>query len=67
MESRSNRKNGGTAVTTAFMHDTALKKQIVASPKDATELYKKYTEDQAFQENLNHLIFTLTYPPGKES
>ena len=42
-------------------HDSALRKQIIASLKDSTELYKRYTEDQAFQLDLNELIFTLTY------
>ncbi len=47
-------------------HDSALRKQITASLKDSTELYKKYTEDQAFQDDLNDLIFQLTYRPGKQ-
>ena len=47
-------------------HDSALRKQIVASLKDSTELYRKYTEDQAFQDDLNELIFTLTYRPGDQ-
>ena len=38
---------------------------MVGSLKDSTELYKKYTEDQSFQEDLNKLIFKLTYRPGK--
>ena len=42
-------------------HDSALRKQIVTSLKDSTELYKKYTEDQAFQDDLSELVFTLTY------
>ena len=42
-------------------HDSALRKQIIASLKDSTELYKKYTEDSAFQDDLNELIFRLTY------
>ena len=29
--------------------------------RDNTELYKKYTEDQAFQDDLNEMIFNLTY------
>ena len=48
-------------------HDSALRKQITATLKDSTELYKKYTEDQAFQEVLNELIFKLTYQPGREN
>ena len=36
-------------------HNAALKKQIMASLKDNTEIYKKYTEDQAFQDNLNEM------------
>ncbi len=45
-------------------HDSALRKQIIANLKDITELYKKYTEDQSFQEDLNELIFKLTCQPG---
>ena len=45
-------------------HNSALKKQITATLKDTTELYKKYTEDQAFENDLNELIFNLTYLPG---
>ena len=47
-------------------HDSALRKQIIASLKDSTELYKKYTEDQAFQDDLNEMIFKLTYQPNQE-
>ena len=36
-------------------HNAALKKQITTSLKDNTEIYKKYTEDQAFQDNLNEM------------
>ena len=46
-------------------HNPALRKRMVGSLKDSTELYKKYTEDQSFQEDLNELIFKLTYRPGK--
>ena len=46
-------------------HNAALNKQTTASLKDSTELYKKYTEDQAFQDDLNEMIFNLTYQPGK--
>ena len=34
-------------------HNAAPKKQTTTSLKDNTEIYKKYTEDQAFQDNLN--------------
>ena len=47
-------------------HNAALKKQITASMKDSSELYKKYTEDQTFHDGLNEMIVTLTYQPGKE-
>ena len=47
-------------------HNSALRKQVIASLKDSTELYRKYTEDQAFQDDLNELIFTLTYRPGEQ-
>ena len=45
-------------------HDAALKRQITAMLRDNTELYKKYTEDQAFQDDLNEMIFNLTYQPN---
>ena len=32
--------------------------------RDNTELYRKYTEDQAFQDDLNGMIFKLTYRTG---
>ena len=44
-------------------HDAALKRQITAALRDNTELYRKYTEDQAFQDDLNEMIFNLTYNP----
>ena len=44
-------------------HNAALKKQITASLKDSTELYKNYTEDQ---DDLNEMIVNLTYQSGKE-
>ena len=37
-------------------HDSALKRQITSMLRDNTELYKKYTEDQAFQDNLNEIL-----------
>ena len=43
-------------------HNAALKKQITASLKDSIELYKKHTEDQ---DDLDEMIFNLTYQPGK--
>ena len=45
-------------------HDAAMKRQITALLRDNTELYKKYTEDPAFQEDLNEMIFKLTYNPS---
>ena len=35
--------------------------------RDNTELYRKYTEDQAFQDDLNGMIFKLTYRPNLEA
>ena len=46
-------------------HDAALKRQITAMLRDNTELYKKYTEDQAFQDDLNEMVFKLTYKPDQ--
>ena len=42
-------------------HDSALKRQITASLRDNTELYKKFTEDQDFQHWLSGVIFAATY------
>ena len=47
-------------------HDAALKRQITAVVRDNTELYRKSTEDQAFQDDLNGMIFKLTYRPNLE-
>ena len=44
-------------------HDAAVKRQVTAMLRDNTELYRKYTEDQAFQDDLNEMIFKLTYKP----
>ena len=46
-------------------HDAAMKRQITAMLRDNTELYRKYTEDQAFQDDLNGMIFKLTYRPNQ--
>ena len=46
-------------------HNAALKRQITTSLKDGRELYKQYTEDQAFHDDLNEMIVNLTYQPGK--
>ena len=46
-------------------HDAALKRQITVMLRDNTEIYRKYTEDQAFQDDLNGMIFKLTYQPNK--
>ena len=47
-------------------HDGALKRQITAALRDYTEVYRKYTEDQAFQDDLNEMIFKLTYKPSQQ-
>ena len=70
------RMNGDEAYQNAKMHsdrqnakiehDAALRRQITAMLRDNTELYKKYTEDQAFQDDLNEMIFNLTYRPTQE-
>ena len=46
--------------------DAALRRQVNAMYRDNTEFYKKYTEDQAFRDDLIEVIFKLTYQnPGK--
>ena len=57
-----NAKMSSDSQTAWIEHNAALKKQITASLKDSTELYKKYTEDQY---DLNEMIFNLAYQPGK--
>ena len=47
-------------------HDSALKRQITASLRDNTELYKKFTEDQDFQYWLSGVIFAATYKPSSD-
>ena len=47
-------------------HDAALKRKITAALRDYTEVYRKYTEDQAFQDDLNELIFKVTYQPNQQ-
>ena len=48
-------------------HDAALEEaDNRGAPRDNTELYRKYTEDQAFQDDLNEMIFKLTYRPNQE-
>ena len=42
-------------------HDASVKRQVTAMLRDNTELYRRYTEDQAFQDDLNEMIFNLTY------
>ena len=46
-------------------HDAAIRRQITVMLRDNTELYKKYTEDQDFQDDLNEMIFKLTYETGR--
>ena len=46
--------------------EAALKRQITAMLKDNTELYKKFTEDPAFQQWLSGVIFTATYDQMKD-
>ena len=41
--------------------DAAMKRQVTSLLRKHTEFYKKYTEDQAFQDDLNETIFNLTY------
>ena len=60
-EAYQNAKMNSDRQNARIEHDAALKRQITAMLRDNTELYRKYTEDQAFQDNLNRVIFKLTY------
>ena len=62
-EAYKNAKMNSDRQSARIEHDAALKRQITAMLRDTTELYRKYTEDQAFQEDLNDMIFKLTYSP----
>ena len=60
-EAYQNAKMNSDRQNARIEHDAALKRQITAMLRDNTELYRKYTEDQAFQDDLNRVIFKLTY------
>ena len=60
-EAYQNAKMNSDRQNARIEHDAALKRQITAMLRDNTELYRKYTEDQAFQDDLNGMIFKLTY------
>ena len=60
-EAYQNAKMNSDRQNARIEHDAALKRQITAMLRDNTELYRKYTEDQAFQDDLNRMIFKLTY------
>ena len=64
-EAYQNAKMNSDRQNARIEHDAALKRQITAMLRDNTELYRKYTEDQAFQDDLNGMIFKLTYQPNK--
>ena len=62
-EAYQNAKMNSDRQNARIEHDAAMKRQITAMLRDNTELYRKYTEDQAFQDDLNGMIFKLTYKP----
>ena len=64
-EAYQNAKMNSDRQNARIEHDAALKRQVTAMLRDNTELYRKYTEDQAFQDDLNGMIFKLTYKPDK--
>ena len=59
-EAYQNAKMNSDRQNARIEHDAALKRQITAMLRNNTELYRKYTEDQAFQDDLNGMIFKLT-------
>ena len=64
-EAYQNAKMNSDRQNASVEHDAALKRQVTAMLRDNTELYKKYTEEQAFQDDLNGMIFKLTYQPNQ--
>ena len=64
-EAYQNAKMNSDRQNARIEHDAAMKRQITAMLRDNTELYRKYTEDQAFQDDLNGMIFKLTYQQEK--
>ena len=64
-EAYQNAKMNSDRQNARIEHDAAMKRQITAMLRDNTELYRKYTEDQAFQDDLNGMIFKLTYHPDQ--
>ena len=62
-EAYQNAKMNSDRQNARIEHDAAMKRQITAMLRDNTELYRKYTEDQAFQDDLNGMIFKMTYKP----
>ena len=66
-EAYQNAKMNSDKQNARIEHDAALKRQITAMLRDNTELYRKYTEDQAFQDDLNGMIFKLTYRHQRDS
>ena len=52
-EAYQNAKMNSDRQNARIEHDAAMKRQITAMLRDNTELYRKYTEDQAFQDDLN--------------
>ena len=64
-EAYQNAKMNSDKQNARIEHDAALKRQVTAMLRDNTELYRKYTEDQAFQDDLNGMIFKLTYQQEK--
>ena len=64
-ETYQNAKMNSDRQNARIEHAAALKRQINEMLRDNTELYRKYTEDQAFQDDLNGMIFKLTYQQEK--
>ena len=65
-EAHQNAKMHSDRQNARIEHFAALKRQITAMLRDNTELYKKNTENQAFQDDLNEMVFKLTYRPIQE-
>ena len=60
-EAYQNAKTNSDRKNARIEHDAVLRRQVTAMPRDNTKFYKKYMEGQAFQDDLNEMIFKLSY------
>ncbi|WP_156427520.1 hypothetical protein [Thiohalocapsa sp. ML1] len=61
-----NAMRGGNADKARIELDAALKQAIVDMLSDHADLFKAYTDDQAFRSWLSEAMFNATYRPGDQ-